>query len=95
MHDSSERRVVKTLLADRVREIRLERYGEHGAPLLARQLRIPPRAWINYESGHTIPGEILLGFIAVTGADPQWLISGHGSRYLPDEVTFGNSLNRP
>ncbi len=72
---------IKSALADRVREIRLERYGQHGGPLLAERLDVPFRTWVNYESGCTIPAHVILRFIELTEASPHWLISGEGPKY--------------
>ena len=66
----------KALLARRVREIRLEHFGEYGVDILAQALKIPPQTWLNYERGVTMPAEVLLGFLEVTGADPQSLLTG-------------------
>jgi hypothetical protein len=65
-------------LAERVREIRVERFGEGGGPLLAETLGLPERTWHNYESGVTIPALVMLRFIEATGADPRWLLTGQG-----------------
>ena len=70
-------------LASRLREVRLELYGEHGAPLLAKALEIPVRTWANYESSITIPGLVLLRFVAATGVESYWLLSGEGRKYRP------------
>ena len=77
------------VLAGRLRAVRLERYGEHGGPLLAEDLGIPARTWIRYESGVPLPGWVLLRFIAVASVEPQWLLSGEGRRYrsAPGECT--------
>ncbi len=69
-------------LACRLREVRLEVYGEHGGPLLAEALELPARTWANYESGVTIPGLVLLRFIEATGIAPHWLLTGQGERDL-------------
>jgi len=74
-------------LAERVRQVRLELYGESGAPDLARRLGVSLRSWYNYESGVTIPAEILLHFIEETDASPAWLNSGEGARYGRDRTT--------
>ena len=71
-------------LARRVREVRRELFGEHGGPLLAEALRLPHRTWLHYESGVTIPAEVILRFIVATGANPGWLLTGEGDRYGPD-----------
>jgi hypothetical protein len=76
---------VKCDLASRVREIREELFGEHGGPLLAEGLRIPFRTWLNYETGCTIPAQIILRFIELTEAHPHWLLTGEGGKYLADE----------
>jgi hypothetical protein len=69
------------VLAGRLREVRLEMYGEHGGPLLAETLELPARTWAHYESGITILGSALLRFLAVSGVEPHWLLTGQGPRY--------------
>jgi hypothetical protein len=71
------------VLASRLREVRLELYGEHGLPRLAEALEIPARTWVHYESGITIPGLTLLRFVAVSGVRPSWLLTGEGRKYWP------------
>lgn len=71
----------KASLSRRLREIRQELFGEHGGPELARRLNLPARTWYNYETGVTVPAEVLLGFIDQTGADPLWLLSGSGRKF--------------
>jgi hypothetical protein len=68
-------------LAGRLREVRVELYGEHGGSVLARLLCLPRRTWAKYEDGATIPGEVLLAFVVGTGADPQWLLHGEGPMF--------------
>jgi hypothetical protein len=74
---------IRTQIAERLREIRQELFGERGGPELARRLNLPARTWYNYETGIgvSIPAEVLLGFIEQTGADPWWVLSGKGSKY--------------
>lgn len=72
----------KRVIAGRVRAIRDELYGEDGGPRLAEALGLPFRTWSNYEAGVTIPGEVLLSFIEITGVSPHWLLTGEGHRYL-------------
>jgi hypothetical protein len=69
-------------LCDRIQEIRCELFGEGGGPVLARAIQIPPRTWQNYEAGCQIPAEVILAFIELTGADPHWLLTGHGPRFF-------------
>jgi hypothetical protein len=73
---------VKASLSRRLREIRQEIFGEHGGPELARRLGLTVREWYNYETGVTVPAEVLLGFIEQTNVNPAWLISGTGPKYL-------------
>lgn len=72
---------IKASLSRRLREIRQELFGEHGGPELARRLSLPARTWYNYETGVTVPAEVLLGFIDQTGTNPLWLLSGEGPKY--------------
>jgi hypothetical protein len=72
---------VKAQISSRLREIRQELFGEHGGPELARRLNLPARTWYNYESGVTVPAEVLLGFIDQTGTNPIWLLTGQGPHY--------------
>jgi hypothetical protein len=72
---------VKALISSRLREVRQELFGEHGGPELARRLNIPARTWYNYETGVTVPAEVLLAFIDQTGTNPVWLLSGEGPVY--------------
>jgi hypothetical protein len=79
---NSDWRTIKNDLARRVREIREEMYGEHGGPLLAEALQLPFRTWLNYETGCTIPAQAILLFIEVTKANPHWLLTGRGDKFL-------------
>ncbi len=72
---------VKAQISNRLREIRQEMFGEHGGPELARRLDLPARTWYNYESGVTVPAEVLLNFIDQTATNPIWLLSGQGPKY--------------
>lgn len=72
---------LKAVISSRLKEVREELFGDHGGPELARRLSIPARTWYNYETGVTVPAEVLLGFIDQTGANPLWLLSGEGPKY--------------
>jgi hypothetical protein len=69
-------------LARRLREVRLARYGEHGASFLAADLGLLPATWARYESGVTIPALVILRFINLTGVAPGWLRTGEGEKDL-------------
>ncbi len=80
---------VKAQLSSRLREVRQEIFGEHGGPELARRLSIPARTWYNYETGVTVPAEVLLAFIDQTGTSPLWLLTGEAPKYrrgLEDQI---------
>ncbi len=72
---------VKLAIADRICEVRHERFGPAGASELAASLGLPLRTWLNYEDGVTIPGDVLLRFLAIAGVDAHWLLTGEGRRY--------------
>src|SRR4051794_20606353 len=72
---------IKAALSRRLREVRNDLFGEHGGPELARRLGLPARTWYNYETGVTVPAEVLLTFIDQTGANPVWLLTGESPRY--------------
>jgi hypothetical protein len=73
--------VGKEILAERLRLVRWDHFGEDGSPELARRLGLPAQTWLNYESGVTIPGTVLLSFIELTSVEPRWLLTGQGPRY--------------
>ncbi len=77
---------IKNDLARRIRERRLELYGENGGPLLAAALEVPFRTWLNYEQGCTIPATTMLRFIELTRTNPHWLLTGCGDRYSSSPV---------
>jgi hypothetical protein len=68
-------------LAERLRTIRTEMFGERGGPELARRLGVPIRTWYNYEAGVTVPAEVLLRFIELTSVEPLWLLHGRGPQF--------------
>ena len=72
---------VKYRLSERLRSIRTELFGDRGGSEMARRLGIPVRTWYNYEAGVTVPAEILLKFLELTGVDPLWLLHGQGSKF--------------
>jgi hypothetical protein len=82
-------------LARRLLEIRLEKYGEHGGPLMAEAIGLHARTWANYESGVTIQGLALLRFIDVSGVEPRWLPTGQGEKYrLGPRIVSDPALQR-
>ena len=78
---SAERETLKNRLSERLRTVRVELFGEQGGTELASMLRIPTATWYNYETGVTVPAEVVLRFIDVTSVEPSWLLSGVGEKY--------------
>jgi hypothetical protein len=68
-------------LMHRVREIRAEVYGDHGIETLAQEMKLPVPTWVHFEDGVTMPGEVILHFIELTGVEPHWLLTGEGAKY--------------
>jgi hypothetical protein len=64
----------------RLREIREDLYGERGIAALAAALDVPEETRRNYERGVTMPADVLLEFLDLTGVDPHWLLTGDGDR---------------
>ena len=83
---SPDQEHLKLLLAERLKKVRVELFGEHGGPKLAHLLGIPARTWYNYEIGVTVPAEVILRFIDVTFVEPTWLLSGQGEKYRPGSL---------
>jgi hypothetical protein len=65
-------------LALRLREIRQDLFGESGAQRLADALEIQVRTWLNYESGVTMPAQVVLKLIDIAQVNPHWLLTGQG-----------------
>ncbi len=72
---------LRLAIARRLREIRFDLYGEHGAPILARELNVSAPVFQRYENGEMIPGEDLLRILEVTGVNSRWLLTGQGPRF--------------
>jgi hypothetical protein len=53
-------------------------YGEY-AQFLADALEIRVETWLNYESGVTMPAQVVLKLIDVARVNPHWLLTGQGN----------------
>ena len=73
--------LAKYSLAERLGSLRAEMFGDRGGPELARQLGLPVRTWYNYESGVTVPAEVILKIIELTSVEPMWLLHGQGPKF--------------
>ena len=92
---SNSKSYLKTQISVRLRQIRLELFGEHGGPELARRLDLPARTWYNYETGVTVPAEVMLNFIDQTGLNPSWLLTGEGSVFRESMAHKGETTLSP
>jgi hypothetical protein len=82
-------------VVSRIREIRIETFGENGVAIVSQAMNIPARTWEHFENGVMIPQWILLQFIELTGADPHWLWTGEGRRYrTPSAVSYPYGSNK-
>ncbi|WP_435017497.1 hypothetical protein TA3x_005112 [Tundrisphaera sp. TA3] len=79
--ESARDRIRSAVLSARIKLVREECFGPDGTLVLAAYLGVDQETWSGYESWVTIPGPILLEFIAITSARPAWLLSGAGPRY--------------
>jgi hypothetical protein len=77
-----ESRAVRKGIVERLRILAREKYGEANSWWFAPALGLPPKTLVNYEAGCTIPAEVMLAIIDITGAHPHWLLTGCGPRYL-------------
>jgi hypothetical protein len=68
-------------LAARLREVRLDMYGEHGSQFMADALGIALGTWMNYEAAVVIPARIILQLIDAMHVRPRWLLTGEGAMY--------------
>jgi hypothetical protein len=66
-HPSDHRRGEQQIV---VQALRQHRFGEHGAPELARRLGLPDRTLYNYETGEPIPGKDLVLLVERTEVSP-------------------------
>jgi transcriptional regulator with XRE-family HTH domain len=71
----------RVILAERLRAIREDLYGEQGGQFLADDLGIPLRTWLNYECGVAMPAHDVLQLIVLVGINPNWLLTGQGEKY--------------
>src|SRR3954463_14355437 len=81
----------KFALAERLCSLRSELYGERGGSEMARRLGLPIRTWYNYESGVTVPAEVMLRFVELTSVEPLWLLHGKGPKFRTSSPVLGGT----
>ena len=83
---STAEKTSATALGERIRQVRLARYGGRGASKLARELGISPARYYFYESGAVKPPLHVLAKIAqLSGCNYVWLVTGFGSIDEPED----------
>jgi hypothetical protein len=85
--------MIKCGVAERLRDLRIELFGDRGGPELARRLGLPVRTWYNYEAGVTVPAEVVLRVIELTAVEATWLLHGTGPKYRQAEPPAGTALS--
>jgi hypothetical protein len=68
-------------LAERLREVREDLYGEHGSQFMADAFNVPLQTWLNYEFGVMVPTEIVLKVQVLASVSARWLLTGEGEKY--------------
>lgn len=81
MRKSTFQAEMRTELAQRLREIREDLYGEHCSRFMAEALDVPLQTWLNYESGIVVPAEIVLQLQVLASVSAKWLLTGDGEKY--------------
>jgi hypothetical protein len=68
-------------LSERLRTVRLERYGSVALAQLTREIGVGLNTWLGFEDGARMPANILLHFVELTRVEPLWLLHGLGPKY--------------
>lgn len=68
-------------LCDRLRDLRSRVFGHRGRAAFARALAISPSTYNYYEKGRCPPAALLARAAEVTGASPDWLLTGRGEPF--------------
>jgi hypothetical protein len=73
--------IQRRALAKRLKQVRVELFGQDGIEEVAHRLGIPAQTWRHYELGVALPAEVLLVFLELTQVDPTWLSTGKGFQF--------------
>lgn len=82
-------------IAQRLIQLRLGLYGEHGGPLLAMMIGVSFREWLGYEQGRSVPQGVLRRVAEVTDSDLDWLRTGQGAPNWLDRTRLDFTLDGP
>ncbi|MBI1927632.1 hypothetical protein HYR99_25745 [Candidatus Poribacteria bacterium] len=73
-------------VSDRLKWIRENKYGNRGMSRFAKQLKLSPGGYFNYERGvRQIPSDVLLQVAIHTSVNLHWLLTGEGLPYPSPE----------
>src|SRR5688500_10196709 len=78
--------VERAKMARRLRQVRIERFGEDGMAIAADLMCVTAETWRGYEMGDAIPALVVLQFSEITGASPAWLLTGRGWRFAVERT---------
>ncbi len=81
LDDQTATEVIRLALGHRLREVRETVFGGPDLTALCDLMGVSDEQWMAYEGGGAMPTEIALLFIAATGVQPHWLLTGRGDRY--------------
>lgn len=66
-------------ICSRLREVRVQHFGDRGRSKLCRLLGIQPSTYSLYEISRVPPAELLVRVSQITGVRLEWLLSGQGA----------------
>jgi phage repressor protein C with HTH and peptisase S24 domain/transcriptional regulator with XRE-family HTH domain len=70
-------------LSERLKRLRESVFGPRGRAAFARAIDVSPSTYHYYEKGRQPPADLIRRAAEVTGADPDWLLTGRGEPF-PD-----------
>ena len=73
-------------MADRLRNVRILKFGPRGKSAFAKALGIPLQTYVHYEQGRIPPPDLLARIMSVARVNPSWLKSGHPPQWMPDHL---------
>jgi transcriptional regulator with XRE-family HTH domain len=68
-------------IGGRLKQVRLELFGERSVTSFADRLGLNPSTYLNYEKGRIPPSEFLMTLEKYTNVNIFWLLKGEGHRY--------------
>lgn len=82
-------------ICSRLREVRVQHFGERGRSKLCRLLGIQPSTYSLYEVNRVPPAELLVRVSRITGVSLEWLLSGDGAMPISEDQGTLTARQRP